>query len=719
MSVIVAKNAGFCQGVKRAIETAKSIPGGCQTLGKLIHNNLVISQLEDLGINAIVSLDKLNGKPLVIRSHGVGKDVYEELKKRNVNYVDATCPFVKKIHEIVEKYFNEGYKIIIVGDKNHPEVIGTNGWCNYEAIIIGKEEDIPQLDKNSKYCIVAQTTFDYKIFVNISNIIKNAHDLVVENNTICYTTSSRQAQADELSKKSDLMLVIGSKTSSNTTKLYDICKVNCSETFLIETIADLNSVKDKKYKSIGIVAGASTPQELIQEVKTLMSDQEITKKTSFEELFEASKQNNSNMRSGRIYDVKVINAREEGIEVNFGAKKDGFIDKSEVEVDGVEYDPANYPVGTEFKAKMIEATNSSKDYISFSKRAIDQANKDWEDSEAVLKQPEFKAVVNGTTKGGLKANVGPFEIFIPSSQIKTGFVPEDELKNYVGKTLRLRAIKSKKDTSEGEVVIKRGKKSVIASQKVIIEEEKAAKEKALWEFFVEGKVVTGKVVRIKEFGAFVKVNGFECLAHASNLSYKKNAVPSEILEEGKSYEFLILKVDKEKRQVSLGYKQLQKSLYEQAAEKYPVGSVITGPVRNITEYGAYVFIEDGVDGLVPIAEISRKYVKNVSEFLKEGQEVSAQVIKFDVEKNRITLSIKALLPEEAPQEEVTEEEMKASNEKRNQRNLKKFENVGAAPSKKKTSKEKEEVVEESLSTTSQTKSVSVGDLISKYMDLDD
>ena len=724
MEIIVAKNAGFCQGVTSAIKLAKSIEGGCVTLGKLIHNETVIKQLEQQNIKSINSIDDYTDGVLLIRSHGAGKDIYDELKRRNIKYFDATCPFVKKIHEIVKQSFNEGKKIIIIGDKNHPEVVGTNGWCDYQAIIISNEKDLDQIDANGDYCIVEQTTFDVKEYEKLLNLIKIKCNLVVNHSTICYTTTQRQQEAEQISKKCDLVLVIGSKTSSNTTKLYNICKSNCP-TYLIENVADLKSVKYKNLDFVGIVAGASTPQELIMEVKNTMSEsQENTKNVvvedvkneSFEALFEASKKKADKAMSiklGKVYDVEVINVSDAGIAVSFGGKKDGFIPASEAEPEGKEFDPNNYKVGDTISAKVINNPDAKSGIFFLSKKELEQTAIDFEKYKEVLMQPMFKATIEEAVPKGLTAHVGPYKIFVPSSQIKKGYVADPDLAKYVGKELRLRVIKSKKDDQDAEIEIK-PRKTVYASQKVILDEEHEAAEKALWEFFEVDKLVEGKVVRNTDFGSFVRVNGFECLAHKSNLSYKKDIKVDDILQIGKTYQFIVLSVDKEKRQVSLGYKQLQKSLYEEAYEKYPEGSTVTGPIKSITNYGVYVLIEDGVDGLVPVSEISRKYVKTPADVCKVDDVVTAKVIKFDVAKNKITLSIKALLPEE---DEVSAEDAAAANEKRAARMSKKFDSAEAP--KKRSSKKKEEVEEpQSWASDDGIGSMSIGEMLKSLKELD-
>ena len=742
MRILVAKNAGFCFGVRNAVETAMSVKGKACTLGELIHNDYVNKKLSERGIDAINSLDEYDGGTVVIRSHGVPERTERELKEKGIPYIDATCPFVKKIHNLVRKYASLGYGIVIIGAKDHPEVVGINGWCGDKAYIVDDEDDVKSLPEGEKLCVVVQTTYSENKYDILLKSIENRCKTVEKFRTICYTTTDRQSETEELAKKCDAMLVIGSKSSSNTTKLFEIATRYCDNTYFIENIADISSVIENKhnFKILGVTAGASTPKELIEEVVKQMSDTQNTNKdTEFGKLFEASEKKNTDIKAGKIFrECTVISANEEGIIINFGGKKDGFIDKTDAELDGIEYVPANYKAGDKIAAMVIEKQNKKgNDSIAFSKKAVDKRNQEDKEAEEAIRGGEFKVTIDRVVKGGLEGKLGSYKIFVPASQIRIGYVTD--LEKYVGKTLRLRAIEPKKAVkpeeakevpAEGaateataevteapvevaeqpkEITIKRGR-SIVASQRVILEEEKAQKEDELWSKLTVGSIVNGKVKRLTDFGAFVSVYGFDCLAHIADLSHYSVAHPSDVLEIGKSYDFVILKANRETNRVSLGYKQLQKKPYELAAEKYPVGSVITGKVRSVFPYGIFVLIERDVDGLVPVSELSRSYVKNPADLYKEGDEVTAQVIKFN--DNKITLSIKALLPEEekkAEDIEISDEEYQEAKEKRASRNAKKFEKpANVAPRKKPAKKAAEE--EETTSWQSESAGATLGDL---------
>jgi len=702
MSVTVAKNSGFCQGVKKAVAVAMNIDEPAVVFGELIHNESVLKKLADKGIYCIDNLEEIDGRTLIIRSHGVGKAVYDYLEKNNIKYIDCTCVFVKKIHGIVHDAYLKGKQVIIIGNPKHPEVIGINGWCDDTAIVFNGEKNV-EFDDKKEYSLVVQTTYDHNKAEKFSNFLQNNIKMLDTNNTICYTTLCRQEECDLLSKNSDLMLVVGSKNSSNTCKLYEISAKNCPQTFLIQTIADAKSVNVANNIKIGIVAGASTPPELIEEVKNLMNESqenikienETAKEETFGELLAASQTDKSmNIKAGKSYKCTVISANEEGITVSFGGKKDGFVCKDDAEMDGVDYNHENYKSGDTFTAVVIDKNSKSKEYIYFSKGSVDQRNKENSDAVEMLSQSEFKLEMKECVKNGLKGYYGGYSIFVPASQIKIAYVTDADLPKYVGKTLRLRLIKSNKDDPDTALDLK-SKKSFIASQKIILEEEQKKKEDEMWAFFEKDKIVKGKVKRFAEFGAFVSVNGFDCLVHNSDASYNKNVPASEVFEIGKTYEFIVRYVSRESSKVKLGYKQLQKKPYEIAYEKYPVGSVITGTVRDVKDYGAFVLIEDNIDGLVPVSEISHSYTRNPADVLKVGDEVTAQIIRF--EDNRITLSIKALIAkEERTIEETTvsEEDYQEAKEKRAKKNAKKFETAATSSTARKSravKKDEEEV----------------------------
>ncbi|MCH5266773.1 MAG: 4-hydroxy-3-methylbut-2-enyl diphosphate reductase [Lachnospiraceae bacterium] len=282
MEVTLAKSAGFCFGVKRAVdmvynEVEKGNP--VYTLGPIIHNEQVVADLEAKGVKVVSDVEELpegeKNATVVIRSHGISKDIFQRLQEKNMQIADATCPFVGKIHRIVEEKYREGHQIIIIGNANHPEVEGINGWCDGTAVVIGSPEDADAYlaPNGEKICIVAQTTFNYKKFKDIVDIFrKKSYDINVMN-TICNATEERQTEAAAIATQSDAMIVIGGKHSSNTQKLYEICKNVCPDTHFIQTLDDLDLEQFQSFRSVGITAGASTPNTIIKEVQSYVRNE--------------------------------------------------------------------------------------------------------------------------------------------------------------------------------------------------------------------------------------------------------------------------------------------------------------------------------------------------------------------------------------------------------------------------------------------------------------
>ena len=747
MKVVLAKNAGFCKGVKNAVDTAIKLAeehGKIFTLGELVHNELVTEYLRKKGAICISLSEAKNlkaGDVALIRAHGVPKQFEQELRDRGVVLFDATCPVVKRNQRLAEERANAGDCVIIVGDKNHDEVQGVLSYAGEDAVVVSDEETLPIGDKSAS--ILFQTTilpekFE-KIEKNTKNFEKNHNKSVGIFNTICYTTKVKQDEARAMAQKTDAVLVLGSHTSANTRRLFEVAKEVNPDTYFATCVNEVLSMQNifKDFQSVSIVAGASTPPWLIQEVTKLMSEtqknavetaeNEVKNEATLQEqekepttMADLMKSANSvgytNYKVGKRIKGKVISAGENGIFVAIGGKKDGFIDKSEASLDG-NYNPADYKEGDEVQATILAV---NKEYVSLSKKEVDAVRQEEAEAEKALAQGEFSLTMTEVVKGGLRGRLGQYTIFVPASQIRMGYV--SNLEDYKGKTLRLTLMppKEKENTvAEGEenaeaTEDKPQKKSryLFASQRIILEREKKEKEDLFWNNIHVHDIVTGKVKRFTQFGAFVNVRGFDCLAHISELSWNKITDPSTVLTIGESYDFVVLKMDRETGKISLGYKQLQKKPYEVAAEKFPVGTVIKGKVERIFPYGAFVSIDDGVDGLVHVSQISHNWIKDANEALTVGQEVEAKIIGFD--DNRITLSIKELLP--APeetnaqndgQEEATDEEKAAKRSSR----VKKFEQkVADGENKRERRSAKKESSNEPKEWVSGSSSASLGDL---------
>lgn len=450
--------------------------------------------------------------------------------------------------------------------------------------------------------------------------------------TICYTTYERQREAIELALNCDMILVVGDKSSSNTNKLYSLCSANNADTHFIQSTRDLENINIPRSGVIGIVAGASTPTESIMEVKTYMG-QEFGE-ASNEEFIAAIEKDAVAIREGKAIKGTVLSADADGIRVNVGCKNDGFIDKAEACDEG-EYKPEDYPVGMEVTAIVVKKRDDATGCVILSKRRADLMYKTDEAVDQIRNGETFELVVKKDIKGGLIGSLGTYRVFIPASQIRLKFVPD--LKKFVGKTLRLRAL----DIDDAN-------RKIVASQRVILQEEKDEKDKKaeiFWENVKPNVVVAGEVKRITSYGAFVSVDGIDCLAHIDHLSYSHIASPDEVLEIGKTYDFLVLKADREKQRVSLGYRELQPHPFDKCMEKHPVGSVVSGKVISVLPYGAFVEIEPGVEGLVHVSEAAAAYVKDINEVLHPNDQVTVKILAYDEEHHKTTLSIKACLEE--------------------------------------------------------------------------
>ena len=704
MQINVQEGAGFCAGVQRAINLAENAAlrhSTVYTLGALIHNKRVVDNLKEKGIVPVENIEDIpNYSIVVIRSHGVTSSVYDALKEKGCEIVDATCPSVKIIHDKVRKMDEKGYKIIIIGDANHPEIKGICGYCK-EPLIFACEEEVFIPENHDKFFVVVQTTFDAKSYAFIENkmqfICRNLKKTVEFFNSICYTTNIRQNGAEEVAKKSDVVFVIGDKDSSNTNKLCDIAKKYCQNVYLISDVTDLKSVTNTNITMPGILAGASTPKELIMEVINIMEQQNNTvdvvvtdevktavaekaeakkEPMTMEEALKSNKYGFKAYRAGMKVKARIVSIELAGVSVaveGLGKNDSGFIDKSEMELDG-SYEMNKYSVGDVIDAIIIEKTDAKMKSLNLSKKAFDEIKVADEAVKTILEGEEFSLACTQAIKGGLLGKIGTYTIFVPASQIRIGYVKN--LEDYVGKKLRLRMLPAKEEAQEeGEDKPKHrpNPKRIVASQRIILEEEKQEREDSFWEVMQVNNIMKGKVKRFgytkdgKPFGAFVSIMNFDCLAHISDLSWTKITDPAEVIEIGKTYDFVVLSADREKNKVSLGYKQLQKKPYEIAAEKYPVGTVIKGKVERIQKFGAFVTIEPGIDGLVHVSEIAHKWIEDANDALKVGDEVEAKIISFD--DTKITLSMKALI--EAPAvEEVQEEAAPAEGEEKASRTAK-------------------------------------------------
>lgn len=688
MKAIVAKSSGFCSGVRRAVDTAMRADGrNTFVLGEIVHNKEVIDSIERRGVKSVESLSEIpDGATVIFRSHGVPESFYDECARRNIKILDCTCEFVRKTQTIVRREYSLGKTIVIVGEPTHPEVVGLQGWCGNSAIVINSESaPLPDLE-GKDVCIVCQTTFSVEKFEKIiENIKKQREKTVAVFKTICYTTIGRQSEAERLAAECDAVLVIGGLNSSNTNKLFEVASKKCANVFRLANADDFDYSKLKNFSNVGIVSGASTPdaqtrevllkmEEVSTEVKaTESAEEEKVVAEAAETVSEASEDNapaeaeaaeveapaqaeanevssnpmdavvakidsESKFKKGQIVKATISEATDEGLKILLPfSKSEIMLSKDELDCDT--YNAADYAgkVGEQIDLLVVELRPSLK----LSQKMIKLLQEEEALSAEIAAGKEFSITCTGYNKGGLVGNMGTYQVFVPAKEIRPGYVKD--LSKYEGKTLRLRALEIKKDSR---------RKEIIASQRVILQEEKdareaakAAKEEAFFASINVGDTVEGKVERVTSFGAFVSVNGFDCLAHISDLSWTGIDNVTDVLEIGKTYKFLVLKVDKENKKVSIGYKQLQPQPWELAAEKYAVGDVVHGKVVRIVPFGAFVEVEKGIDGLVHVSQISHERIETPASVLNVGDEVDAKIMALDPAAKKMNLSIKALLPE--------------------------------------------------------------------------
>lgn len=630
MKIIVAENAGFCFGVSKAIESTKNILKNqnkkTYSLGPLIHNNQVIEQLDRAGLSIIDNIEDVTDGNVIIRSHGVPLDVYENARDKNIQLFDCTCPFVRKIQNKVKEYNSRGYQIVIIGDPNHPEVIGINGWCENKAVIINSEEDIEVMRNYDKICIVVQTTYLETKFNELAGLVAKKSEEVEVFNTICKATQLRQKSCKETAKISDAMVVIGGYNSSNTKKLVEISKTFCENTYHIETSDQLPVHELKKFKTIGLTAGASTPSWIIKEVYDKMSNLE-----GMNELMKAIEDTMVKVHRGDTVKGKVIAIKEDEVMVNIGYKSDGIIKKDELTNDP-DVSPSDLlSVGDEIEVYVMRLDDGEGNVI-LSKKRVDTI-KSWDELEEAYNNKEVvSAKVIDIVNGGAIALVKGLRGFIPISQIANRFV--DDLQAYLGETFNVRVID-----------FDRNKKRIVLSRKIVEAEEIEAKKKKLWNSIEKGQLIQGTVKRITNFGAFVDVGGVDGLIHISDLSWSHVKHPSEIVKEGEKVEVIVLDLDKDKNRIALGLKQAKPDPWDSVDSKYNIGDVVSGKVVRLLDFGAFVMLEPGIEGLVHISQISDKHIAKPSEELKLNETVKVKILDINKEDKKISLSIKEALEE--------------------------------------------------------------------------
>lgn len=634
MEIKVAKTAGFCFGVKRAMDMVYAQVGKqyVHTYGPIIHNDEVVRELEQSDIFALNSIEELKQKKegtIIIRSHGVNKEIYDIAGQNQLEVVDATCPFVRKIHKIVMKESKKGHEIIIIGNKNHPEVQGIKGWSVSEPTIIESAQEMLSFVPKSqnKISIVSQTTFNYNKFQELVEIIsKKGYDINVYN-TICNATEERQLETRAIAKNVDAMIVIGGKHSSNTQKLYEISKKECDNTIYIQKKEDLKGLDFSNINSLGITAGASTPNKIIKEVHISMSEK------SFEQLLEESL---VTIKNGEVVEGTIIDVKEDEIILNIGYKADGIISRNEYS-NTPNLDLRNeVKVGDKMEAKVLKVNDGEGQVLLTYKRlAAEKGNKRLED--AFNNKEVITAKVDQVLDGGLSVVVEEARVFIPASLVSDTY--EKNLGKY--KDQEIQFVISEFNPR---------KRRIIGDRKQLLVAEKKKKQEELFARIEPNMTVEGAIKNVTDFGAFIDLGGADGLLHISEMSWGRVENPKKVFKVGEQIKVLIKDIQGEKIALSLKFPETNPWL--NAEEKYAVGNIITGKVARMTDFGAFVELETGVDALLHVSQIAKEHIEKPSDILKVGQEITAKVVDFKKDDRKISLSMKAV---EAPKAAAKEE----------------------------------------------------------------
>lgn len=623
MKITIAENLGFCFGVQNAFnESTKALQKDvCYINGDLVHNENVVNYLEKLGLKKYETNIPRN-KKVIIRSHGVCKEIKEKLIANQNEIIDLTCPCLKAIYKNIIKWYNNNYKIVIVGNKSHPEVKAMNSLINYNAIVVATTKEASEIFGYNNLYVISQTTNILEKFLDISDIINSNNKNVIIENTICAATRKRQDSAYELAKRTNAMIVIGSKTSSNSNKLFEICKKVNNNTFFINSAKELDLSKILKYNNIGITAGASTPSWIIEEVASLMEN------LSKDEFMEQVEDSITRVSPRDIVKGEIIYVTDDEVIVNIGYKADGIVKLDELSTDENVKPKDLYKEGQEIEVYVIKLDDGEGNVVLSTRRV--ESLKNWETLVEDYKNENTVTVkITKDIKGGLLGIVKGVVAFLPGSQITTHFVKD--FSKYIGMDLDCKIIS-----------IDEKKRRLVVSRKVIEEAENQKKLEEAWSKLEEGQVLTGKVARLTDFGAFISLGDIDGLAHVSDISWNRINKPSDVLTVGDEVEVLILKLNDEKKRISLGIKQLTKKPFEQFMEDNKVGDVVKGTVVNLVDFGAFVRLKEGVEGLIHISQISHNHIEKASDELNVGQEVDVKILEINPEEKRIALSIKAL-----------------------------------------------------------------------------
>ena len=649
MSITVAKSAGFCFGVSRAVETVeRQVASGKQvaTLGPIIHNRHAVRHFEEMGVGVIQSPeDAIPGSTVIIRSHGVSQAVYKRLSNMGVEIVDATCPFVKRIHEIVSREEQQGYLPVIIGTRSHPEVEGIAGWCGSCRIFETPEElenwiKTEAISCDLPICMVSQTTSTESLWKKCCEIAKKQFTNLKIFDTICRATESRQSEAAKLSSICQAMVVIGDVSSSNTGRLAMICREHCGKVVLVDNASELDPCFFSGVADVGITAGASTPAWIIKEVNKTMSEiltNDAVMEESFAELLE---QSIKTLNTGDKVIGTVTGIGNTEVQVDLGTKHAGYIPYDEVSNDPSVKPEDILKVGDEIEVFVVRV-NDQEGTVQLSKKKLD-GMKVWDDMATYVEEKTtVEGVITEENKGGLVVNIKGIRVFVPASQ--SGVAKGGDMAGMVGKTVKLKVTE-----------VNRARRRVIGSIRAVTSEERKAAQEKIWSEIQEGAKFHGTVKSLTQYGAFVDIGGVDGMVHVSELSWNRIKNPAEVVKVGDEIDVYVISFDAEKRKISLGYKTAEMNPWNQFMTSYNVGDVVNAKIVKLMTFGAFAEILPGVDGLIHISQIADRRIGKPEDVLAEGQEVQVKITEVDAENKRISLSIRALL-ETAEEVEEAEE----------------------------------------------------------------
>ncbi len=642
MSIRIAKSAGFCFGVSRAVELVEQAAAAGKrvvTLGPIIHNRHVVDKFHALGVHVIDTPEQAEpGDTVIIRSHGVSRAVYQRLESRNVEIIDATCPFVKRIHGIVSRAEEEGRLPIIIGTATHPEVEGIAGWCGRCEVFECKEDlenwaASQENLNNLAICMVSQTTSTEFLWKTCVNFAKKQFTNLKIFDTICRATEYRQSEAADLSRSCQAMVVVGDLKSSNTGRLAMICREHCDKVFLVDNASELKREDFSGVSDVGITAGASTPAWIIKEVNKTMSEiinVEAVQEENFAELLE---QSIKTLNTGDKVKGIVTSIGNTEVQVDLGTKHAGYIPYDEVSTDPSVKPEDILTVGDEIEVFVVRV-NDQEGTVQLSKKKLDGL-KVWDDMAAWV---EDKTTVEGTiteeNKGGLVANVQGIRVFIPASQ--SGIAKGGDMAGQVGKTVQMKITE-----------VNRARRRVIGSIRAVSSESRKAAQEKIWAEIENGKKYHGTVKSLTSYGAFVDIGGVDGMVHVSELSWNRIKTPADVVKVGDEIDVYVISFDPEKHKISLGYKTAEMNPWNQFMTGYQVGDVCDAKVVKLMTFGAFAEILPGVDGLIHISQIADRRIGKPEDVLSEGQDVKVKITDVDAENKRISLSIRALLEESA------------------------------------------------------------------------